>query len=174
MNEIDESCLEMNEKIYRLSGEFWNQAYCGLLEKQKLYESNPDISVRQAVCELRKELKDLSKEKKLKCTAFSHNEHFYVSLIPYPIYIGIEREMGDFSISAPHICTRHFIHMKMQQKTCRLWKLRPYMEWSITKKLQDFVQNTRLKFRAGLNWQLKSWIHRKCRLRKEGDIFLLL
>lgn len=71
MNEIDKPCLELNEIIYHITGEFWKQAYYGLL----------------------------AQENKLKCKAFSHNEHFYVSLIPYPIYIVIERETGDFSIS---------------------------------------------------------------------------
>ena len=62
MNENDEPCLELNEIIYRLTGEFWKQAYYGLLAKQKTYEPEPDIPAHQAVCELRKELKLLAKE----------------------------------------------------------------------------------------------------------------
>ena len=69
MNEIDEPCLELNEIIYHITGEFWKQAYYGLLTKQKTYEPEPDIPAHQAVCELRKELKVLAKENKLKCTA---------------------------------------------------------------------------------------------------------
>ena len=110
MNENDEPCMELNEIIYHITGDFWKQTYYGLLAKQKTYKTETDISDHKAVCELRKELKTLAKANKLKCTAFSQNEHFYVSLIPYPIYIGIERKTGDFSISAPHISTRHFTH----------------------------------------------------------------
>ena len=54
------------------------------------------------------------KKNQLKCNAFSHNEHFYMSLVPFPIYIGVERETGDFSVSAPHISTRHFTHTEYE------------------------------------------------------------
>ena len=142
MNENDEPCLELNEIIYRLTGEFWKQAYYGLLVKQKTYEPEPDIPAHQAVCELRKELKLLAKENKLKCTAFSHKEHFYVSLIPYPIYIGIERETGDFSISAPHISTRHFTHS--EYKSGLKW-IQDYINIDI-KPLTEKTQAVREKF----------------------------
>ena len=89
MNENDEPCMELNEIIYHISGEFWKQAYDALLRKQKTYESGQDIPARQAISELRKDVRALAKENQLKCNAFSHNEHFYMSLIPFPIYIGI-------------------------------------------------------------------------------------
>ncbi len=114
MNENDEPCMELNEIIYHISGEFWKQAYDALLRKQKTYESDQDIPVRQAISELRKDVRALAKENQLKCNAFSHNEHFYMSLVPFPIYIGIERGTGDFSISAPHISTRHFTHTEYE------------------------------------------------------------
>ena len=142
MNEIDEPCLELNEIIYHITGEFWKQAYYGLLAKQKTYKPESDISAHQAICELRKELKTLAKENKLKCTAFSHNEHFYVSLIPYPIYIGIERETGDFSISAPHISTRHFTHS--EYKAGLNW-IQDYINIDI-KPLTEKTQAVREKF----------------------------
>ena len=142
MNENDEPCLELNEIIYHITGEFWKQAYYGLLAKQKTYKTESDISAHQAVCELRKELKTLAKENKLKCTAFSHNEHFYVSLIPYPIYIGIERETGDFSISAPHISTRHFTHS--EYKAGLNW-IQDYINIDI-KPLTEKTQTVREKF----------------------------
>lgn len=142
MNENDEPCLELNEIIYHITGEFWKQAYYGLLAKQKTYKTESDISAHQAVCELRKELKLLAKENKLKCTAFSHNEHFYVSLIPYPIYIGIEKETGDFSISAPHISTRHFTHS--EYKAGLNW-LQDYINIDI-KPLTEKTQAVRDKF----------------------------
>lgn len=78
--------------------------------REKLEQDLKEVSVSQSISELRKEIKNIAKENGLKCSAFSHNEHFYISLIPYPIYIGIERETGDFSISAPHITTKHFSH----------------------------------------------------------------
>lgn len=142
MNEIDEPCLELNEIIYHITGEFWKQAYYGLLAKQKSYKSDSEITCHQAVCELRKELKVLAKENKLKCTAFSHNEHFYVSLIPYPIYIGIERETGDFSISAPYISTRHFTHS--DYKSGLKW-IQDYINIDI-KPLTEKTQAVREKF----------------------------
>ena len=110
MNENDEPCMELNEIIYKVSGEFWKEAYDALLCKQSTCRPVKDISAKQAISELRKEVKVLAKENQLKCSAFSHNEHFYMSLIPFPIYIGIECETGDFSISAPHISTKHFTH----------------------------------------------------------------
>lgn len=108
MKENDEPCLELNEMIYRITGEFWKQTYYYLLSKQKMYEPVSEFSVKQTISELRNEIKNIAKENGLKCSSFSHNEHFYISLIPYPIYIGIERDTGDFSISAPHITTRQF------------------------------------------------------------------
>ncbi len=106
--------MELNEIIYHISGEFWKKAYDALLLKQKTYEPGQDISARQAISELRKDIRTLAKENGLKCNAFSHNEHFYMSLVPYPIYIGIECETGDFSVSAPHISTKHFAHSEYQ------------------------------------------------------------
>ena len=106
--------MELNEIIYHISGEFWKKAYDGLLLKQKTYEPGQDIFARQAISELRKDIRSLAKENGLKCNAFSHNEHFYMSLVPYPIYIGIECETGDFSVSAPHISTKHFTHTEYQ------------------------------------------------------------
>ena len=110
MNENDEPCMELNEIIYHISGKFWKKTYDELLLKQKAYESGQELPVRQAISELRKEVRALAKENQFKCNAFSHNEHFYMSLVPFPIYIGIECETGDFSVSAPHISTKHFIH----------------------------------------------------------------
>lgn len=114
MNENDEPCMELNEIIYHLSGEFWKQAYNALLLKQKAYVQDPDFSKKQSIADFRKSIKQLAKKNQLKCNAFSHNEHFYMSLVPFPIYIGIERETGDFSVSAPHISTRHFTHTEYE------------------------------------------------------------
>lgn len=106
--------MELNEIIYHLSGEFWKQAYNALLLKQTAYVQDPGFSEMQSIAGFRKSIKQLAKENQLKCNAFSHNEHFYMSLVPFPIYIGIERGTGDFSISAPHISTRHFTHTEYE------------------------------------------------------------
>lgn len=103
---------ELNEIIYRISGEFWKEAYNTLLRNQKSYEPDPHISVQQVILKLKKEIKDLANKNQLKYSSFSHNEHIYVSIFPYPIYIGIERNTGDFSISTPHMATRHFNHVE--------------------------------------------------------------
>ena len=142
MNENDEPCMELNEIIYHISGEFWKQAYDALLRKQKTYESDQDIPVRQAISELRKDVRALAKENQLKCNAFSHNEHFYMSLVPFPIYIGIEKDTGDFSVSAPHISTRHFTH---SEYNAGLKWIQDYIDIDI-KPLTDKLQNVHDKF----------------------------
>ncbi len=110
MNVNDEPCLELNEIIYRIAGEFWKQAYYSLMSKQKIYEPVSNLSGHNVIGELQKEIKLLAKENNLKFSAYSYNEHFYITLIPYRIYIEIENELGDFSISTPHINTRHFTY----------------------------------------------------------------
>ena len=142
MNENDEPCMELNEIIYHISGEFWKQAYDALLRKQKTYESDQDIPVRQAISELRKDVRALAKENQLKCNAFSHNEHFYMSLVPFPIYIGIEKDTGDFSVSAPHFSTRHFTH---SEYNAGLKWIQDYIDIDI-KPLTDKLQNVHDKF----------------------------
>ena len=110
MNNNEESCVEINEIIYRISGEFWKEAYNSLLYKQKDYECDQELSVGEAISRLKNGLQELAKNNRLKCTGFSHNDHYYMSLVPFPFYIGIEKTTGDFSISAPHISTQHFEH----------------------------------------------------------------
>ena len=110
MNENDEPCIELNEIVYHLSGEFWKRAYNSLLYKQKAYGQDQNVSGRLSISDFKKSIKQLANENQLRCNAFSHNAHFYMSLVPFPIYIGIERFSGDFSISAPHISTKHFTH----------------------------------------------------------------
>ncbi len=87
MNENDEPCIEINELIYHLAGEFWKQAYYKILVMQKEIIPDDNISKKDAISQLRKELKSLAKENKLKHSAFSHNEHYYISLFPFPIYV---------------------------------------------------------------------------------------
>lgn len=146
MNENDEPCMELNEIIYHISGEFWKKAYDELLLKQKTYEPGQKISAKQAISELRKGIRELAKENQLKCNAFSHNEHFYMSLVPYPIYIGIECETGDFSVSAPHISTKHFTHS--EYKSGIKW-IQDYIDIDITP-LTEKTSAVREKFYLNL------------------------
>ena len=108
----DEPCVELNEIIYRISGEFWNEVYQKLLCKQNEYKVASNISAVQAISIFRKEIKIIANENGLKCASFSHNDHLYISLTPYPIYIGIDKDTGDFSVSAPHISTKQFTRVK--------------------------------------------------------------
>ena len=104
----NEPCVELNEIIYRISGEFWKQAYQELMRKQTESELCSEISTDRAISDFRKEVKKIANENGLKCASFSHNNHLYISLTPYPIYIGIEKDTGDFSISVPHMNTKQF------------------------------------------------------------------
>ena len=138
----NEPCVELNEIIYRISGEFWKQAYQELMRKQTGCGSCPDVSASQAISDFRKEVKKIANENGLKCAAFSHNEHFYISLTPYPIYIGLEKDTGDFSISAPHISTKNFT--RLQFKGGLKW-VRDYLAIDV-KPLSKKVEQVRQKF----------------------------
>ena len=138
----NEPCVELNEIIYRISGEFWKQAYQELMRKQTGCELFPDVSASQAIGDFRKEVKKIANENGLKCSAFSHNEHFYISLTPYPIYIGLEKDTGDFSISAPHISTKNFT--RLQFKGGLKW-VRDYLTIDV-KPLSKKVEQVRQKF----------------------------
>ena len=107
MNENDEQCEELNEIIYQISGDFWKQAYSHLCELQNEYKADNDSSKSVSLL-LRKGLKDIAKQNGLKYSSFKHNEHYYISIIPFPIYVGIEMETNDFTVSAPHINARSF------------------------------------------------------------------
>lgn len=138
----NEPCVELNEIIYRISGEFWKQAYQELMRKQTRCELCPDVSASQAISDFRKEVKKIANENGLKCATFSHNEHFYISLTPYPIYIGLEKDTGDFSISAPHISTKNFTCL--QFKGGLKW-VRDYLTIDV-KPLSKKVEQVRQKF----------------------------
>ena len=138
----NEPCVELNEIIYRISGEFWKGAYQELSRKQTECEPNLEISASQAISEFRKETKKIANENGLKCAAFSHNDHFYISLTPYPIYIGIEKDTGDFSISAPHISTKQF--KKAEYKGGLKW-IRDYLAIDV-KPLSRKTELVRQKF----------------------------
>ncbi len=141
MNDI-EPCIEMNEIIYRIAGEFWKGAYQELMRKQTQAELSSDLSVDRTISDFRKEVKKIANDNGLKCAAFSHNEHFYISITPYPIYIGLEKDTGDFSISAPHISTKNFT--RSQFKGGLKW-VRDYLAIDV-KPLSKKVEQVRQKF----------------------------
>ncbi len=107
MNENDEPCTELNELIYQISGEFWKQAYfqlCILQEEYKLQtESSTDV-----LSQLKKGIKSIAKKSGLNYSAYSHNNHYYISIVPFPIYVGIDKKTNDFTVSVPHINSRSF------------------------------------------------------------------
>ncbi len=139
MNEHDEPCLELNEIIYRMVGEFWNAAYCELLRKQGGIQPDTRMSPDAAVKVLKKELKAFAKEHKFNLSFLTSDSHLYISIIPLPIYVGIEKATGNFSVAAPNIHTKSFSALE-----CRLglkW-IRDYINIDlnpITKKI-DIVR----------------------------------
>ncbi len=108
MNENDEPCTELVEIIYKISGEFWKQAYFKLCVLQEEYE--PDkISSTDILSQLKKGLKIIAKENRLKYSAYTHNNHYFISIVPFPIYVGIDKKTNDFTVSVPHINSRSFV-----------------------------------------------------------------
>lgn len=103
-----ETCLELNEMIYHLTGRFWKQTYNNLLGQLSGVESDDEIKPEKAIILFRKEVIKIAKENGLTCKTFNLNGRFYISLIPYPIYIGIDKGIGEISIATPHINTKHF------------------------------------------------------------------
>jgi hypothetical protein len=94
MNENDEPCTELVEIIYKISGEFWKQAYFKLCVLQEEYE--PDkISSTDILSQLKKGLKIIAKENRLKYSAYTHNNHYFISIVPFPIYVGIDKKTND-------------------------------------------------------------------------------
>lgn len=107
MNENDEPCMEINEKIYQVSGEFWKQAYLRLCDLQEKFQPENDSS-EDALSNLKKGIKSIARQSGLKYSAYSHNNHYYISITPFPIYVGIDKKTKDFTVSVPHINSRHF------------------------------------------------------------------
>lgn len=107
MNENDEPCIEINEKIYQVSGEFWKQAYLRLCDFQEKFQPEKDSS-EDALSNLKKGIKSIAKQSSLKYSAYSHNNHYYISITPFPIYVGVDKKTKDFTVSVPHINSRCF------------------------------------------------------------------
>ena len=142
MNENYEPCMELNEIIYDITGEFWKQAYEDLLRKQKVFKQKQVSPEKQSITDFRKQVRQLAKENQLKFNTFSHNEHIYMSLVPLPIYIGVEKGTGDFSVSVPHVNTKHFTH---SEYAAGLQWIQDYIDIDITP-LKERTKSVREKF----------------------------
>lgn len=103
-----ETCLELNEMVYHLTGRFWNQTYNYLVGQLSGVESDNEITPLKAIKQFRKEVLQIAKNNGLTCKTSNLNGRLYFSLIPYPIYIGIDKGTGEISIATPHINTKHF------------------------------------------------------------------
>lgn len=110
MIENNETCIELNEIIYQISGEFWKRAYNKLLLNQHNYEHDQSLTVLQSFSELKKLAKEIAAENSFKYKGFTYKENYYISLGPAPIYICIEKKTGDFFVSVPHLKTKTFTH----------------------------------------------------------------
>ena len=108
MRDNEKSCMELNELIYQISDVFWKKENRVLLKKQEGYSCKSDAPLKQTVTLFRKGLKKIAEENKLTYSSFSHNQHLYFSLTPWPIYVGLDENSGIFSISVPHIPTKQF------------------------------------------------------------------
>lgn len=110
----DETCLELNEIVYHLAGRFWKQTYNNLVLQLSLIEKDDVITPKKAISKFGKEVKELAKVNQLSCKFCSMNGSIYYSLIPFPIYIGIDKATAEISVSTPHINTMHFQYNEYQ------------------------------------------------------------
>lgn len=115
----DESCIELNEIIYHITGKFWKQTGNSLLLQISNEEEDVTITIKQSIKLFSKELHILAKRNHLTCKRTTHNSRLYFSLIPFPIYIGIDKSIGEISVKTPHINTKHFQYSKY--KTALKW-----------------------------------------------------
>ena len=104
----DETCLELNEIVYHLAGRFWKQTYNNLVLQLSLIDKDDVITPKKAISKFRKEVRELAENNQLSCKVCSMNGSIYYSLIPFPIYIGIDKATAEISVSTPHINTMHF------------------------------------------------------------------
>ena len=137
MNENDEPCLELNEMIYYVAGEFWKQAYKKLCNIQDVFWHESAVSPKESLNYVRKGLRKIAENKQLKFSTTSSAEFVYISINPFPIYVGIEKETGDFTVSAPHIKTRVF---KSSEWECGLKWVQDYIDIDLEPLSQKVLQ----------------------------------
>lgn len=119
MNNRDETCLEINEIVYHLAGQFWRQTYNNLVMQLSVVEKDDEVTPQKVIPKLRKEIIQLAKNNQLTCKTSSMNGHYYFSLIPFPIYIGVDKSNGEISVATPHINTMHFQYN--EYKSALVW-----------------------------------------------------
>ena len=110
-----ESRDELKNIIDTRTRDFWENGKRVLLEKQKAYVPDNEISVKDAVIKLRKELRKFALENNYRCSFLSENGYYYFSLRIFRIHIDIIRieinkETGSFSIKAPYIAKKNFFY----------------------------------------------------------------
>ena len=115
MMNTEESCLEINEIIYHIAGQFWKQAYEHLLGKIDSTKTDETISQKADIKLVRKELWNLARRNKLSCSTYSQNGFYYFSIVPFPIYIGIDKANGEINVATPHVNTMHFKYNEYTQ-----------------------------------------------------------
>lgn len=78
-----ETCLELNEIIYHLTGRFWKQTYNNLLGQLSGVESDDEIKSVKAIKLFREEVIEIARENGLIYKTSNLNGRIYISLIPY-------------------------------------------------------------------------------------------
>ena len=99
--------------------DFWIDESNKLLEKQKGYSPDNEISVKDEVIKLRKGIRKFSHDNNIACSFVSEKNFYYFSLRVFRIHfdtirIQLNKETGTFSIKAPYIMKKNFLYNEWQ------------------------------------------------------------
>lgn len=99
--------------------DFWIDESNKLLEKQKGYSPDNEISVKDEVIKLRKGIRKFSHDNNIACSFVSEKNFYYFSLRVFRIHfdtirIELNKETGTFSIKAPYIMKKNFLYNEWQ------------------------------------------------------------
>jgi hypothetical protein len=99
--------------------DFWIDESNKLLEKQKGYSPDNEISVKDEVIKLRKGIRKFAHDNNIDCSFVSEKEFYYFSLRVFRIHfdtirIQLNKETGTFSIKAPYIMKKNFLYNEWQ------------------------------------------------------------
>lgn len=99
--------------------DFWIDESNKLLEKQKGYSPDDEISVKDEVIKLRKGIRKFSHDNNIACSFVSEKNFYYFSLRVFRIHfdtirIELNKETGTFSIKAPYIMKKNFLYNEWQ------------------------------------------------------------
>lgn len=115
MTDNDAPCKELNEIIAFISKELWKRTNLSLIKKVQDLPPETNITGKDAIDKLCKELKRIGEEENQKYRIiYFGSEQFGIRLTPSSIYIHIttipmnKQNYGDFWISTPNISTRSF------------------------------------------------------------------